>query len=168
MWQLTGDRWQVTGDMWHVTCDTWHMTGMGRWTFSQNFSSLTFTVWEWRFVEDRQSYDDVSTNHQWMNESMNQSISDGGDCRTAPATPGLLKILSPSMVPFMGSVKQDYQPPHVTNLKWSVIILSLVWRLLGGHIPHWSHQYPSLIEQGKLRSSVILKFKILEKGHSYG
>ena len=29
-----------TGDTWHVTCDTWHMTGGGRWTFSQNFSSL--------------------------------------------------------------------------------------------------------------------------------
>ena len=25
-----------------------------------------------------------------MNESINQSINDGGDCRTAPATPGLL------------------------------------------------------------------------------
>ena len=27
-----------------------------------------------------------------MNELINQSVSDGGDCRTAPATPGLLKI----------------------------------------------------------------------------
>ena len=26
----------------------WHMTGEGRWTFSQNFSSLALTVWEWR------------------------------------------------------------------------------------------------------------------------
>ena len=26
-----------------------------------------------------------------MTQSVNQSISDGGDCRTAPATPGLLK-----------------------------------------------------------------------------
>ena len=33
-------------DMWHVTGDTWHMTGMGRWTFSQNFSSLALTVCE--------------------------------------------------------------------------------------------------------------------------
>ena len=30
--------------MWHVTCNMWHMTGWGRWTFSNNFSSL---VWEW-------------------------------------------------------------------------------------------------------------------------
>ena len=27
-----------------------------------------------------------------MNESMNESINDGGDCRIAPAIPGLLKI----------------------------------------------------------------------------
>ena len=32
--------------MWCVTGDTWHMTGMGRWTFSQNFSSLALTVCE--------------------------------------------------------------------------------------------------------------------------
>ena len=30
--------------MWHVTCDTWHVRR--RWTFSQNYSSLTLTVWE--------------------------------------------------------------------------------------------------------------------------
>ena len=46
-------------DMWHLTLDTWnlthgmlHMTGRGRWTFSQNFSSLASTVWEWRCFED--------------------------------------------------------------------------------------------------------------------
>ena len=32
--------------------------------------------------------EDISTNH----ESLNELISDGGDCRTAPATPGLLNI----------------------------------------------------------------------------
>ena len=94
---FTCDKWHVTHDMWHMTCDTWHVTGMGRWTFSQNFSSLTFTVWEWRFVEDRQSYDDISTNHQWMNEWINQSIRDGGDCRTAPASPGLLTIIQETL-----------------------------------------------------------------------
>ena len=29
-----------------------------------------------------------------VNESVNKLISNGGDCRTAPATPGLLKSLS--------------------------------------------------------------------------
>ena len=82
-WHVTHDRWHMTHDtwhgtrdmllyyifgsktalvyMWHVTCDTWHMTGMGRWTFSQNFSSPALMVWEWRFVEDIQSYEDIST-----------------------------------------------------------------------------------------------------------
>ena len=38
--------WLVTCDMLHVPCDMWHMTGGSRWTFSQNFSSLAFMVWE--------------------------------------------------------------------------------------------------------------------------
>ena len=44
MWRMKCDTWNVTHDMWHMTCDTWHVTGRGRWTFSQNFSSLAFTV----------------------------------------------------------------------------------------------------------------------------
>ena len=31
-------------DMLPVTCDTWHLTGGGRWTFSQNHSSLALPV----------------------------------------------------------------------------------------------------------------------------
>ena len=70
----------ITCDTWHLTRDTgmWHMTGGERYTFSQNVSSLALTVWEWRFVED------ISTNHQWMNQSVSQAVN-GGDCRTAPA-----------------------------------------------------------------------------------
>ena len=65
-----------------MTRDTWHMThSVGR-TFSQNFSSLALPVWDWQCLEY------ISTNH----ELMNQSVDDGGDCRTAPATPGLLNI----------------------------------------------------------------------------
>ena len=45
-------------------------------------------VWEGRFVEDIQSKQDISTNHHLLNELIN----DGRDCRTAPATPGLLNI----------------------------------------------------------------------------
>ena len=33
---------------------------------------------------------------QTMSQSLNQLISDGGDCRTAPATPGLLNIVRAS------------------------------------------------------------------------
>ena len=35
-----------TCDTWHVTYTMWHMTVGGRWTFSQNLSSLALTVWE--------------------------------------------------------------------------------------------------------------------------
>ena len=30
-----------------------------------------------------------------MTQLMNESMNDGGDCRTAPATPGLLMIFTP-------------------------------------------------------------------------
>ena len=33
---------------------------------------------------------------QTITESVNELINDGGDCRTAPATPGLLKSIGPS------------------------------------------------------------------------
>ena len=72
----------MTGNkcMWHVTHDTWHMTHSVGWTFSQNFSSLAFPVWDWQCLED------ISTNHDWVSHLINY----GSDCRTAPATPGLL------------------------------------------------------------------------------
>ena len=68
--------------MWHVTRDTWQMTRSVGLTFSQNFGSLAFRVWDWQCLED------ISTNHYlayWIN--------DGGNCRTAPATQGLFKII---------------------------------------------------------------------------
>ena len=80
MWHMTRDMWHVTHDMWQVTHDMWHVTGWGRWTFTQNFSSLALMVWEWKCTED------ISTNHQ----SLSDLISNGGVYRTAPATPGLL------------------------------------------------------------------------------
>ena len=73
------DMWHMTRDMWHVTCDTWHITSRGRWTFSQNCSSLAFTVWEWRFVED------VFTKDESLTDWMNELISDKAVCRTAPS-----------------------------------------------------------------------------------
>ena len=40
--------------MWHLARDMWHLTrdGWGEVNFSQNFSSIAFTLWKWRFVED--------------------------------------------------------------------------------------------------------------------
>ena len=63
--------------MWHVTHDIF-----GGWTFSQNFSSLAFTVcdlWYYEYLEEK-------------DDSLNESMSDKAVYRTAPATPGLLNI----------------------------------------------------------------------------
>ena len=80
--KVTCDTWHLTRDTWHMTYDTWHVTHGGGWKFSQNFSSPALMVWDWQYLEY------ISTNHRWVNESINH----GGDCRTAPATPGLLII----------------------------------------------------------------------------
>ena len=61
---VTSDIWHVTHDTWHMTHDMWHMTGGGRWTFSQNASSLALTVWEWRRSED------ISTKDHWVSQSV--------------------------------------------------------------------------------------------------
>ena len=41
--------------------------------------------------------EDISTNHQ----SLNELISDGGKCRTSPATPGLLNIIGGTNLVFV-------------------------------------------------------------------
>ena len=79
---MTCDTWHVTCDTWHVTRGIWHVTCLGGWTFSQNFSSLALTVCDLCHYEDLEEKDD------WVTDLMN----DRGVCRTAPATPGLLKI----------------------------------------------------------------------------
>ena len=69
--------------MWHVTHDKWHVTHGGGWTFYQNFSSLALTVWHlWHLVDWEEK---ERLLNQWIN---NESVS-----RTAPATPGLLKMV---------------------------------------------------------------------------
>ena len=69
--------------MWHVTYDMWHMTFSVGWSLSRNVSSHALLVWDWQCLEDIWTKGSV-------NQSVSQLISDGGDCRTAPATPGLL------------------------------------------------------------------------------
>ena len=81
---MTHDTWHMTRDMWHVTRDTWHVTRWGGWTFSQNFSSLALTVCVLCY------YEDMEKKAHWLNNLVNQSISDEAVYRTAPATPNLL------------------------------------------------------------------------------
>ena len=49
---VTLDIWHVILATWHVSHDMWHMTHGVGWTFTQNFSSLALTVWEWRGFQD--------------------------------------------------------------------------------------------------------------------
>ena len=77
----TYEMWHLTCDTWHQIFYTWHVTDGGRWTFSQNSRSLALTVWDWGFCED------IFTKH----ESVSWLIIEKAVCRTAQATPGLLK-----------------------------------------------------------------------------
>ena len=71
MWHMTCDTWHMTFDTWHVKCDKW-----------QNFSSLDLTDCDLWYYEDLEE----------KAHRPNQSIKNKAFCRTAPATPGLLKI----------------------------------------------------------------------------
>ena len=71
--------WHKTHDMWHVICDMWQ-------TLCQNFRSLALRVWElWCF-------EDWEEKGHWLSNLINEWINYVAVCRTALATPGLLKI----------------------------------------------------------------------------
>ena len=79
--------WHVTCDTLHVTRDTWHVTHEmfgGGVNILSNFSSLALTVCDLWYYEDLEEKD------EWPNDWMNHEAV----YRTAPATPGLLKIKS--------------------------------------------------------------------------
>ena len=72
---------------WHLIHDTWQVKNGGRWTFTQNFSSLALPVWvQWCFEGLEEKDDRLS---QWMNEWM----SNKGDCRTAGNTGSVKYVL---------------------------------------------------------------------------
>ena len=60
-----------------MTRDRW-------WTLCKNCRFLALMVW------DLWCFEDLEEKDRWLNESVN----DGGVCRTAPATPGLLIMQS--------------------------------------------------------------------------
>ena len=84
-WQVEGDMWHVTHDAWHMTHDMWHTTHSVGWTFSPNFISLAFPVLDWQCLED------IWTNKGWIDELINESVTEA-DCRTALSTQGMLNI----------------------------------------------------------------------------
>ena len=64
-----------------MTGDTWQMAHSVRWTFSQNLRFGIDAVWMILELKD-----------QSVNQSVDESMNDGGDSRTVQATPGLLNI----------------------------------------------------------------------------
>ena len=91
MWHVTCDRWHVTSDRWQVTGDTWHVTHDTKHIVWDENSLKISALQLFRF-----GIDSVWKIFELKDHSMNQLINDwmsnGGDCRTAPATPGLLMI----------------------------------------------------------------------------
>ena len=82
MWQVTCDTWNVTRDMWHVTCGMlWGVNIVSKFQLL-SYSGLWFMIF-WRLG-----------GKGWFTNSLNESMNDKADCRTAPATPGLVKIIS--------------------------------------------------------------------------
>ena len=76
-WHMTHDTWHMTHNTWHMTHDIWHMVGgvniLSKFQLSSSNGLGFMMLW-------------IS----WGKGLINQSISHGGVCRTAPATPGLL------------------------------------------------------------------------------
>ena len=74
------DTWHMTSDTWHVTCDEcWGLNILSKFQLPSSYG-LGETEF-WRYFNER------------ITEWLNQWISDKGVCRSAPATPGMLKIL---------------------------------------------------------------------------
>ena len=82
MWHMTWDLWNVTCDMWHVTSDTWHVT-YDIWREVNILSKCQ--VPSSYGLGGLEGKDELV---RWINELMHHK----GVCRTASATPGLLKI----------------------------------------------------------------------------
>ena len=109
----------MKGDTWQVTGDTWHMTHSVGWTFSQNFSSLALLVWDW------QCFEYISTNHQLVSYSINHEAV----CRTALATPGLLKIrltnlvdLAEWNVPIEWNICTEWEPHYFDQWLYTCVL----------------------------------------------
>ena len=87
----------VSGDTWHVTHDKWHMKYSVGWTFSQNFSSLAFSVGDW------QSFEGI-WNKGWIYELIkgNRTIADLGYSLEQAQVVGIVGIVG--MVGMVGMV----------------------------------------------------------------
>ena len=79
IWHMTCDMWHMTCDTWYAPCDIWHIVG------GEHFLKISAPKGFWFVI-----YDILKIRRKRLTYSLNEWINDGGDCRTAPATPGLL------------------------------------------------------------------------------
>ena len=78
--------WHLTCDTWHLKCDTWHLTH-DMWKMVEGEYSHKISAPQlFRFGCN----DILKVWRKRMTDWLTDWMSDKGDCRTAPATPGLL------------------------------------------------------------------------------
>ena len=116
--------WHVACEMWHVTCDTWHVTCY-IWCVVNflskfqlfSFYGLGFKMF-WRFWRKG-----------WLTQWTNELMNDEAVCRTAPATPGLLKRVVYNFVSDIHSLREWPIDKSLEALKMSHSI-STIWSRL--------------------------------------
>ena len=81
MWHMTHDMWHGTHDTWHATCDMWRVMGGEYYLKTSAPQLFWFVIYEILKIRRTRLTD-------WINELINHEA----DCKTAPATPGLLII----------------------------------------------------------------------------
>ena len=78
---MTRDIWYMTRDTWHATCDMWNVVG-GEHSLKISAPKLFWFV----------IYDILQIRRERLTHWLNQWMNHEADCRTAPATQGLLNI----------------------------------------------------------------------------
>ena len=135
MWHITRHMWHVTRDMQHVICDmSWGVNILSKFQRPSS-SGLWFMIF-WRL-----GWKD------WMTESMNQWINHEADCRTAPATPGLLIIDNSTFLSINTLMKLIKRFSWCWTNPQEYKIISRPGRsqgLLYKHLCHWLSQSVSL------------------------
>ena len=104
MWHVMGDRWHLTGDTWHVTGGEHGVKISQLWWFGV-FGVLK--IWRKR-----------------IRDLIKQSVNNRGDCRTAPAKPGLL-IIWPLYIP--PDLLQELTMRWSYNVGARACFVHLVW-----------------------------------------
>ena len=129
---MTRDMWHVTRDMWHVTHDMWHLTR------DRNGEVNLLSKFQ---LPSSYGLGMKVCRRYFHKPSLSELISDGGDCRTAPATPGLLNI----PITF-NSLNFLYQ---LCNLKIFIVTGHLCFEQTNLIFSSWNHILRQTTERNK-------------------